>query len=154
MEFYFWYAGSELQKSHEGLLSGILHSIFSKCPGLLPSVVPRRWNKLASTEDMKTDIWNQTELSQALQAITALGSLGYRFRLFLDGLDEYSGEHRELVADLRALASNTCIKICVSSLDHHPGCLFTHDWNEIYQFLVANGKCSAILEVARTHDLL
>ena len=40
------------------------------------------------------------------------------------------------------------------NIDHHPGCLFTRDWNEIYQFLVANGKCSAILGVARRHDLL
>lgn len=115
LEFYFWYAGSELQKSHEGLLRGTLHSIFSKCHELLPRVAPHRWNKPASLEDIRTESWSQTELSQALQAITALGSLGYRFCLFLDSLDEYSGEHRELVADLRALATNTCIKICVSS---------------------------------------
>lgn len=115
LEFYFWYAGSELQKSHEGLLRGILHSIFSKLPDLLRKVVPHRWNKSASNEDIRTDTWSQNELSQALQAITALGSWGYRFCLFLDGLDEYSGEHRDLVADLRTLASNKCIKICVSS---------------------------------------
>ena len=115
LEFYFWYAGCELQKSHEGLLRGILHNIFEKLPQLLPKVVPHRWNKLESIEDIRTDSWSRTELSQALQEITALGSLGHRFCLFLDGLDEYSGEHHELLADLRTLASNACIKICVSS---------------------------------------
>lgn len=37
--------------------------------------------------------------------------------------------------------------------DHHPSCVFTQDWDEIYRFLVANGKFSAILKIAETHDL-
>ena len=37
--------------------------------------------------------------------------------------------------------------------DHHPGCVFTQDWDEIYRFLVANGKFSAILKIAETHEL-
>jgi ERCC4-type nuclease len=37
--------------------------------------------------------------------------------------------------------------------NHRSDCMFTHNWNEIYQFLVANGRFSAILRIARTHDL-
>jgi hypothetical protein len=111
LDFYFWYAGSELQKSHMGLLKCILHNIFSRCPDLLPKVVPHRWNKF----EKEADTWSRVELSQALQAVTALGASGYRFCLFLDGLDEYSGEHQDLIADLRTLSSNACFKICASS---------------------------------------
>jgi len=42
LDFYFWYTGSQLQKSQEGLLRSILHDVFKKCPDLLPKVVPRR----------------------------------------------------------------------------------------------------------------
>ena len=41
--------------------------------------------------------------------------MSYKFCLFLDGLDEYSGNHKDLIADLRLLSSHTCIKMCVSS---------------------------------------
>lgn len=55
------------------------------------------------------------EMSQVLRKIAALDDLGCKICLFLDGLDEYSGDHRALIADLRALCTNKSIKICVSS---------------------------------------
>lgn len=54
-------------------------------------------------------------MSQVLRRIAALDDLGCKICLFLDGLDEYSGDHRALIADLRALCTNKSIKICVSS---------------------------------------
>jgi hypothetical protein len=114
LDFYFWYTGSQLQKSQEGLLRSILHDVFSKFPDLLPKVVPRRWDHSDSFHK-NPDTWSRVELSLALQSITALGSLSYKFCLFLDGLDEYSGNHKDLIADLRVLCDNACVKICVSS---------------------------------------
>ena len=114
LDFYFWYTGTQLQKSQEGLLRTILHDLFEKCPDLLPRAVPRRWNSPASFHQ-DPDIWSREELSQALRSIATMGDLKFKFCLFLDGLDEFSGDHRDLIADLRLLCSNSCIKICVSS---------------------------------------
>lgn len=114
LDFYFWYTGSELQKSQEGLLRSILHDIFTKCPDLLPKVVPHRWNSPDSFH-RAPDTWSRVEMSQVLRKIAALDDLGCKLCLFLDGLDEFSGDHRALIADLRALCTNKSIKICVSS---------------------------------------
>jgi len=114
LDFYFWYTGTQLQNSQEGLLRTMLHDLFEKCPDLLPRAVPRRWDRPESFH-RNPDIWSRTELSQALYSIAAMGDLKYKFCLFLDGLDEFSGDHKDLIADLRVLCSNSCIKICVSS---------------------------------------
>lgn len=114
LDFYFWYTGSELQKSQEGLLRSILHDIFKRYPDLLSKVVPHRWNAPDSFH-RAPDTWSRVEMSQALRKIAALDDLGCKICLFLDGLDEFSGDHRALIADLRALCTNKYIKICVSS---------------------------------------
>lgn len=114
LDFYFWYTGSELQKSQEGLLRSILHDIFIKYPDLLPKVVPHRWNSPDSFH-RAPDTWSRLEMSQVLRKIAALDDLGCKICLFLDGLDEFSGDHRALIADLRALCVNKSIKVCVSS---------------------------------------
>lgn len=51
---------------------------------------------------------NFTQLS--MQNITSA-----RVCIFVDGLDEYAGEHAEIVSILSSLAISEAIKICLSS---------------------------------------
>ena len=114
LDFFFWYTGSDLQKSQEGLLRTIIHDILDNCKDLIPRVVPHRWSAPDSFF-REPDSWSRVELIQVLESIAMLRGLGFKFCIFLDGLDEYSGNHQDLITDLRALSSNKCIKLCVSS---------------------------------------
>ena len=40
-DLYFWHAGTELQKSQEGLLRSLLYGVLSQCPELIGEVLPK-----------------------------------------------------------------------------------------------------------------
>lgn len=47
--FFFWNAGSYLQKSQVGLLQSLLHDLLAQCPAIIPAVLPQLYS--AATED-------------------------------------------------------------------------------------------------------
>jgi hypothetical protein len=53
--YYCWNAGSEMQKSQEGLLRSLLYDVLRKCPDLIPIVCPDRWQatRQISVEDTR-----------------------------------------------------------------------------------------------------
>ena len=60
--------------------------------------------------------WTDDELVDSFKRLAALGENGFDTCYFIDGLDEYDGDVKELVqflCDVSQLASN--VKICVSS---------------------------------------
>ncbi|KAI1456279.1 hypothetical protein F4805DRAFT_458928 [Annulohypoxylon moriforme] len=111
---YFWVAGTTMQKSRLGLLQELLLEILRQQPQLIEHVVP--WNFLSgqSFEDMKRQIWEIKELRETLEFV-ANRDLNIKFCFFIDGLDEYNGDHLELCDDLHALTKSGRIKICASS---------------------------------------
>jgi hypothetical protein len=114
VDFFFWYLGTPLQKSTEGLLRSILYQIFRACKHMVKHATPRRWN--ASDEFyMSSENWTSEELWQCLNTIAQSELLDTTFYFFIDGLDEYHGEHSKLVDSLRTLAKNPKFRICVSS---------------------------------------
>lgn len=122
---YFWAPGTEMQKSLQGLLQGLLLDLFRQCPSIIPSVVPERWRKVASdstseqwrrqAHDLHHEAWTVHELSEALVRIGYLDHSPGRFCLFIDGLDEYSGDYFDLCDMLRRLSQSRFLKVCVSS---------------------------------------
>jgi NACHT domain len=112
--FYFWYAGTELQKSQEGLLQTLLHQILSQCPDLLPDVLPERWKECSSSH-ISSDHWTRAELIQAFEELARTTALTKKFCFFVDGLDEYSGDHEEIIKLLRDITCSDHIKLCLSS---------------------------------------
>ena len=42
--YFFWNAGTDMQKSQEGLLQSLLHEVLRKCPELTQIVCPTRWD--------------------------------------------------------------------------------------------------------------
>ncbi|KAK3678826.1 hypothetical protein LTR78_001279 [Recurvomyces mirabilis] len=89
---YFWSAGTTLQKSRLGLLRTLLVHMLQQAPEIVLQLLPERFRK---------DNHYQTE--------------GARLCLFVDGLDEYEGEHVDLIDLLSDLAKSSRIKLCLSS---------------------------------------
>lgn len=123
IEIYFWFLGTHLQKSEEGLLRSMLYQILSASRDLIPVATPRRWAAVKNAlqtwgkEDYKTAAgysWTEEELLDAVERITSCTSM-HKFSVFLDGLDEYHADHRRLVKLIEKLSLNPDFKFCVSS---------------------------------------
>ncbi|KAF5235700.1 hypothetical protein FANTH_11579 [Fusarium anthophilum] len=116
-KFFFWNPGTTLQKSLRGLIRGLLYSILSNAPELIPLAFPKHWdatlNKVAVTFDSSDDI---------MLAFTDLIGRDEVYRnhklvFLIDGLDEFQGDHASLIKELLRWTSTrpTDVKICVSS---------------------------------------
>ena len=112
--FYFWNAGSAMQKSQEGLLQSLIFEILRKCPSLIKTVCPNRWDATERNTIYDTS-WNLPELAQAMTDLISQTSMPVKFCFFIDGLDEYEGDYHEIIEVLTTINSSSNIKICLSS---------------------------------------
>jgi hypothetical protein len=112
---FFWNAGSSLQKSQTGLLRTLLFQILATCPGLIPKVCPDEW---ASSIIEVIHMWDRDRLFGVFQRISQLPDLPIKVCLFIDGLDEYDGDHQDLVDLLLAMVRSKYFKICAASRPH------------------------------------
>lgn len=91
--FFFWNAGSMMEKSHQGLLQSILYQILKLCPELIPTICTSRWNFNATDHELD-GTWNRKELDDCFNRLK--DQLLYkRFCFIIDGLDEYDGDERD-----------------------------------------------------------
>jgi hypothetical protein len=104
---FFWNSGSSLQKSEEGLLRTLLCQLFKECPALIEKIWP-------DGEDFDHE-WNVQSLRTAIEKISHIPFPTEKFCIFVDGLDEYSGRHQDLILTIKRLASSPSIKVCASS---------------------------------------
>ncbi|XTI96105.1 hypothetical protein V2W45_1451512 [Cenococcum geophilum] len=109
---YFWSAGTSLQKSQVGLFRTLLFQILAQCPEIIPRVLPNRWR---SRSIGTLESWTRAELLAAFKRLASLPRLRDKICLFVDGLDEYNGDHPELINVFRLLAQSPNLKICLSS---------------------------------------
>jgi len=109
---YFWSAGTDMQRSQEGLLRSLLFEIMRQVPSLVPVLCPQRWNGNIPPDPSQ---WRLRELQHALAAVKGLQHLPLRFCFFIDGLDEFDGDHSEICETVTDLCESPNIKICVSS---------------------------------------
>ncbi|KAF2158874.1 hypothetical protein M409DRAFT_34136, partial [Zasmidium cellare ATCC 36951] len=125
---FFWFLGTHLQKSEEGLLRSVLYQILTASRDLIPVAAPRRWKAITNAletwgkEDYKNAAgydWTADELLDAMERITQCTSM-HKFGFFIDGLDEYHADHRRLVKLIEKLALNPDFKFCVSSRPWNP----------------------------------
>jgi NACHT domain len=112
--FYFWYAGTELQKSQQGLLQSLLYEVLGQCPDLIPLVLSERWKECSSTRSSPSH-WTRAELLEAFAELEKQTLLSTKFCFFVDGLDEYGGDHQEIIKLLQGFTQSEHIKICISS---------------------------------------
>lgn len=111
---FFWCSGTPLPKSQEGLLRSLLYDVFKQCPDIVKRVCPDRW-ETAAQQGHNQEPWALSELRQALQKLSLCSDIGVKFCFFIDGLDEYDGDHLEIIKSLALLADSRILKFCVSS---------------------------------------
>ncbi|RMI96603.1 hypothetical protein CDV36_016304 [Fusarium kuroshium] len=106
---FFTIYGTTIQRSLEGLLRSLLYNILEGEPKLIPKLLPTRW---ANTS--KQPQWTHPELESALRAVAKM-DLSIHICFFIDGLDEYSGDHLDICQTLKELSEPSFIKVCESS---------------------------------------
>jgi hypothetical protein len=112
--FFLWIAGTEMQKSQEGLFRSLFYEVFRQCPELIPFVFPLRW-QMGESYHHNPEPWTRSELLQAFTRLKSHDIASTRFCFFIDGLDEYEGDHAELVEVIKDLVDSSHVKICLSS---------------------------------------
>ena len=118
---FFWAAGTEKQKSQDGLLQSLLHDILRQCPSLISSVCSKKLQEMVDLGDPQP--WSLKELREVFQNLMQLESripdsdirASIHICLFVDGLDEYVGDKAELLSLFQSGSQATRIKICLSS---------------------------------------
>ena len=115
-EFFFWNAGSELEKSFKGLLRGLLFEVLRQCPSFIQQLWPHLgWDV---PYDRIAFHWTTATLLDSLKKLVQFKVMPVRFCFFIDGLDEYEsteGDHSGLVKMLEKLTISADIKLCVSN---------------------------------------
>lgn len=107
--FFFWRAGTELQKSTRGFLRSVLYQICDQTPRCIDCIIQELRLFYSS---MPT--WSEKALMEAIGVAVKCADKT-RFCLFLDGLDELEGDYDALIDLIFDLQASQQIKCCVSS---------------------------------------
>jgi hypothetical protein len=111
--FFFWNLGTALQNSHVGLTRSLLHAVLEAHEELIPIVFPVLWhNWKPSDEDIEPPY---IEAKKAFELLLGRSSSFLRLCIFVDGIDEYNGDHKDMSLFLRSLTTSTHVKVVVSS---------------------------------------
>jgi NACHT domain len=162
--FFFWKSGTRLQRSLEGLLRSLLHSILAACPELISTVLPTQWEE---TEDMyhyaiSTAVSGAQELERSFEYL--MGASGafenHRLAFFIDGLDEFepgqiSQRYGPLLQTLLRWSSmqNGKVKICVSSREYPVlEAAFCKSTQLRLQTITANDICRVVNSFLTTNE--
>jgi hypothetical protein len=116
--YFFWNSGTPEQRSRTGLLRSILYDVLQKHTDIIPAVFPNDWKKqlkLGRHGAVSFGTWSMSNLQSAFENLVQQSSNSLRFCFFIDGLDEYEGDHMELAQYFLKLAKSPCVKFCISS---------------------------------------
>lgn len=113
--FFFWHAGTTLQKSFEGVLRSLLNQALAIRPSLIPVVFPKLCNNLLTMHNQSVPNPTNDELHRGLFSL--LDHLPNDIVLFvmIDGVDEYTGDHLKFAKLLVEVAKHPQVKVLASS---------------------------------------
>ncbi|KAI0850613.1 prion-inhibition and propagation-domain-containing protein [Daldinia vernicosa] len=123
--YFFYNMGNYDQKSQEGLSRTLLYQILSEYPSLISEVLPNMWKQLYDSNGA-ANLPSVTETKYAFRVLATKASQIGKFCFFIDGLDEFVGNYLDSIDFLRELATNSHIKIVVSSRPI-PDCVASFD---------------------------
>ncbi|KAK5685480.1 hypothetical protein LTS10_003559 [Elasticomyces elasticus] len=109
LSFFFWRAGSELQRSVLGLLRSILFQLCHCTPDAVDTIVHDLELSIA-----RLPSWTEKLLIDAIK-VAMSATTNERFCIFVDGLDEVVGNYDELADLIFDLQDLENVKCCVSS---------------------------------------
>ena len=112
-KFFFWNPGSSMQKSIQGLLRSLVYQILVEDPDAITQIT----NLSDTSRDAFAPVhaWTERRLIRTLLEIIQNGRERRRICLFVDGLDEYSGDQNTLVDLIEELVKCPSVKCCISS---------------------------------------
>lgn len=127
--FFAWIAGSNLQKSLQGLMRTLLYQCLIFNPELVPIVCPRRWALVCTLRGCdKQPAWKACELEESLNLLMTEFTKDKRLVIFIDGLDEFEVLPRSVLDLVQDLSSRKGVKVCVAS----------RQWSEFNDVLDSN----------------
>lgn len=117
-QFFFWNAGSPLQKSLEGLYRMILWQVLRDSPSIIPELFPDIWRDLEHEVDIRfePESFDMTDIIAAFERMTNSKNSfsNSRYCFLIDGLDEFDGDHWKICKSLHTWTSSGDVKICFS----------------------------------------
>jgi hypothetical protein len=118
--FFFWNSGTPEQKSQSGLLRALLYEILQQYPDLIPIVLPQPWASSYSWSvgycwKPPVESYSLRQLQDAFTALIQQTSVPLKLCLFIDGLDEFDGDHEEVALLFKNVTTVTNVKVCLSS---------------------------------------
>jgi hypothetical protein len=119
--FFFWNSGTLEQRSQSGLLRSLLYQALSKRPDLVRYIFPEEVtenNTLLARRGGEVWNWSLPVLKRGFERWVNLAcNASMNLCLFLDGLDEYDGDHESIVDFFKSISSShsSQIKLCISS---------------------------------------
>ena len=119
--FFFWTSGSIEQRSQVGLLRYLLYQLLDQHRALIPITFPELWIHFwnAKTQDRIRAVvsWSLPQLMDGLKRFLDHAKNKTKICLFIDGLDEFDGDHLEIISLFRGIvdSSNYQVKVCLSS---------------------------------------
>ena len=116
--FFFWSPGSQLQKSLAGLLRSLIYQIMERFPDMMPELAKSMGPSQHELHQLPT--WTEQRLRATLQRLLSVGLEKHHVCIFIDGLDEFQGDHDTLLDLIRNLRQATRVKCCLSSRPYRP----------------------------------
>ncbi|CAG9979796.1 unnamed protein product [Clonostachys byssicola] len=121
--FFFWTSGSKDQRSQAGLLRSLLYQLLSENLELIPKTFPDLWAKLLTTTTKERIMmvldWPVEDLMNAFHALLKVAiEQKTKICLFIDGLDEFEGNHQTIIDFFKEISSGPngkSLKLCLSS---------------------------------------
>ena len=112
-KFFFWQPGSSMQKSSQGLLRSLVYQILLEDPDSIEAM--KILDETSRDALAPVPAWTELRLIKTL--LRSVQHLAHRLCIcfFIDGLDEYCGDHNALVDLIGQLAEYPNVKCCLSS---------------------------------------
>jgi hypothetical protein len=111
--FFFWNSGTELQMSRDGLLQTLLYQVVERHRDSIPRAFHDCWQNYEKLGGDVHDKWRWPDLVKFFKIL--ISDDKRKFIFFIDGLDEFDGDHMELVNFILEISQFTNVKLCVAS---------------------------------------
>jgi hypothetical protein len=144
--YFFWINGTELQRSQEGLLQSLLYELLCQSPELIEVALPDLWQStralIRRSNQSLENTWKRVDLLAAIERLSRSKITANRLCIFIDGLDEYEGDHDNLIDTIKHLEM-LGMKMCIAS----------RPWNVFEESFGLNPECKIYLQDLNKADI-